>query len=60
LRIAKCRSFRALVERVPDRIRKRVLQRPEVFGALADCDDKTLGKVMVAIGKKAKRKIDKR
>ena len=31
-----------LAERVPDRIRKRVLQRPEVFGALADCDDKTL------------------
>lgn len=45
-----------LAERVPDRIRKRVLQRPEVFGALADCDDKTLDKVLGAIGGKAKKK----
>jgi transcriptional regulator with XRE-family HTH domain len=34
-----------LAERVPDRIRERVLQRPEVFTALASCDDKTLDKV---------------
>ncbi len=38
-----------LAERVPDRIRKRVLQRPEVFGALANCDDETLDKVMLAL-----------
>lgn len=44
-----------LAERVPERIRKRVLQRPEVFGALADCDDKTLDKVMGTIGGKAKK-----
>jgi len=45
-----------LAERVPDRIRKRVLQRPDVFGALANCDDKTLDRVMGTIGGKAKVK----
>ena len=41
-----------LAKRVPERIRKRVLQRPDVFGALANCDDKTLDKVMGQIGVK--------
>jgi len=45
-----------LAERVPNRIRKRVLQRPQVFGALADCDDKTLDKVMGTMGIKVKPK----
>ncbi len=35
-----------LAERVPDRIRKRVLQRPDVFGVLANCDDETLDAVL--------------
>ena len=35
-----------LAKRVPERIRKRVIQRPDVFGALANCDDKTLDKVL--------------
>lgn len=39
-----------LAKRVPERIKRRVLQRPDVFGALADCDDKTLDKVMAEIG----------
>ena len=39
-----------LAKRIPERIRKRVLQRPEVFGALAACDDKTLDKVLGQIG----------
>ncbi len=39
-----------LAERVPERIRRRVLQRPDVFGALANCDDKTLDKVLGTIG----------
>lgn len=43
-----------LAERVLERIRKRVLQRPEVFGALADCDDKMLDKVLGTIGGKVK------
>jgi transcriptional regulator with XRE-family HTH domain len=38
-----------LAKRVPERIRKRVLQRPDVFGALAECDDKTLDRVMGTI-----------
>ena len=41
-----------LAKRVPERIRKRVLQRPDVFGALANCDDKTLDKVLGQIGVK--------
>lgn len=52
-----------LAKRVPERIKRRVLQRPDVFGALADCDDMTLDKVMTGIGqapkprKPAKRKV---
>ena len=42
-----------LAERVPERIRSRVLERPEVFTALAECDDKTLDKVLGQIGKNA-------
>jgi len=45
-----------LAERVPDRIRRRVLERPDVFGALASCDDKTLDKVMGTIGGNATKK----
>jgi transcriptional regulator with XRE-family HTH domain len=39
-----------LAERVPDRIRRRVLQRPDAFGKLASLDDKTLDAVLVQIG----------
>ena len=45
-----------LAERVPERIRQRVLQRPDVFGALANCDDKMLNKLIGLIGVKAKTK----
>lgn len=45
-----------LAERVPDRIRLRILERPDVFGALANCDDRTLDKVMGAIVGNAMRK----
>jgi HTH-type transcriptional regulator, competence development regulator len=50
-----------LAKRVPERIKRRVLQRPDVFGALADCDDMTLDKVMTGIGQAPKpRKATKR
>jgi hypothetical protein len=42
-----------LAERVPEHIRNRVLERPDVFGALANCDDKMLDKVMGQLAKKA-------
>jgi HTH-type transcriptional regulator, competence development regulator len=45
-----------LAKRVPERIRKRVVQRPDVFGALANCDDKTLDKLMGQIGQEARKK----
>jgi HTH-type transcriptional regulator, competence development regulator len=43
-----------LAQRIPERIKERVLQRPDAFGALADCDDKTLDKLLGTIGVKAK------
>lgn len=38
-----------LAERVPESVRKRVLERPDVFRALAKCDDRTLDRVAKAI-----------
>ena len=45
-----------LADKVPDGIRKRIRERPEVFGALASCDDATLDRVMVQISRKPARK----
>ena len=45
-----------MAKRIPDRIRSRVLQRPDVFGALAECDDRTLDKVLGQIKRKATSK----
>jgi HTH-type transcriptional regulator, competence development regulator len=39
-----------LAEKIPDRIRKRVLQRPDAFRTLATLDDKALDAVLVRIG----------
>lgn len=38
-----------LAEKVPEVIRKRFQQRPDVFTALATCDDKTLDRVMTEV-----------
>jgi HTH-type transcriptional regulator, competence development regulator len=38
-----------LAEKIPERIRRRVLERPEVFRALALCDDKTLDRVLAVL-----------
>lgn len=51
-----------LAERVPERIKRRALKRPDAFDALAECDDKTLDKLMAQIGRsplqrKAAKKI---
>lgn len=40
-----------LSERVPNRIRRRILQRPDVFSALAECDDTTLDEMLTKINK---------
>ena len=39
-----------LAKRIPEPVRKRVLQRPDAFCAFATCDDATLDKLMVKIG----------
>lgn len=39
-----------LAEKVPERIRKRVLERPDVFGTLADLDDGALDRVLAEAG----------
>lgn len=44
-----------LAKRVPERIRRRVLQRPDVFRKLAECDDRTLDRFMTEIGQTVKR-----
>jgi transcriptional regulator with XRE-family HTH domain len=45
-----------LAQKVPDPIRQRVLERPEVFTALAYCDDELLDKVMGTISGQVKLK----
>ena len=39
-----------LAEIVPDRIRKRVLERPDAFGRFAELDDKTIDKLLAVLG----------
>lgn len=39
-----------LAKRIPEPVKKRVLQRPDAFCAFATCDDATLDKLMVEIG----------
>jgi transcriptional regulator with XRE-family HTH domain len=43
-------EFLLLAEKVPDRIRKRVLERPDAFGRLAGLDDETLDRLVAQIG----------
>lgn len=43
-----------LAKRVPEAIRQRVLERPDVVRVLATCDDKTLDRVMSEIGQNPK------
>ena len=50
-----------LAKRIPEPVKKRFLQRPDAFRAFATCDDATLDKLMVQIGKAPKpRKATKR
>jgi transcriptional regulator with XRE-family HTH domain len=39
-----------LAEKIPEPIRKRVLQRPDAFRTFATCDDETLDRLMVEVG----------
>jgi transcriptional regulator with XRE-family HTH domain len=48
-----------LAEKIPEPVRARVLQRPDAFLAFADCDDKTLDKLMTEIGQTPKVSIRK-
>lgn len=43
-----------LAKRIPEPVKKRVLQRPDAFCAFATCDDATLDKLMVQIGETPK------
>src|SRR5438477_11862479 len=38
-----------LAQKVPDRIRKRVLERPDAFGRLAGLDDEALDRLLAQI-----------
>src|SRR4051794_13490658 len=49
-----------LARRIPEPVKKRVLQRPDAFCAFAGCDDETLDKLMTEIGKTPRpRKVPK-
>lgn len=48
-----------LAKKVPAKIKERVFQRPEIFAALAECDDKTLDKMMSQIGGRPRRRKSK-
>lgn len=39
-----------LAEKIPEKIKRRVLQRPEAFSRLADLDDGKLDEVLKALG----------
>jgi len=45
-----------LAKKVPAKIKERVFERPEVFAAFADCDDKTLDSLMSQIGEDRPRR----
>ena len=38
-----------LAEKIPEKIKRRVLQRPEAFSKLADLDDRKLDEVLRAL-----------
>ena len=39
-----------MADKIPAAIRKRIRERPDVFRALANCDDTTLDRVLVQLG----------
>lgn len=45
-----------LAERVPDRIRKRILQKPELFSLLADCRDDLLDRLLIQLRRAVPKK----
>ena len=44
-----------LSDRVPDALRQRIRERPEIFNAVADLDDKSMDQLMQQIARKRKR-----
>ena len=49
-----------LAKKIPEPVRKRVLQRPDAFLAFAACDDVTLDRLMTEIGQTPKSPSRKR
>jgi hypothetical protein len=41
-----------LAKRIPDRMKKRILERPDAFRRLTELDDKALNRVLEGLGKK--------
>jgi len=46
--------FRA--KKIPSHIRRRVLERPDAFGRLADLDDASLNKLLIGLDRPARRR----
>jgi transcriptional regulator with XRE-family HTH domain len=45
-----------LAEKIPESVRVRVLQRPDAFRAFAACDDETLDRLLIQIGRRQGRR----
>lgn len=41
-----------LAKRIPEPVKRRILQRPDAFLAFADCDDATLDRLLAEIGQR--------
>jgi transcriptional regulator with XRE-family HTH domain len=48
-------ELRLLAKRIPDRVKRRVLQRPDAFLAFAACDDATLDRLLAELGHSPRR-----
>jgi transcriptional regulator with XRE-family HTH domain len=40
-----------MAKKIPERIKKRVLERPDAFGRFAELDDETLDRLLAEVGK---------
>lgn len=48
-----------LAEKIPERIRQRVLDRPEVFSQLAELDDATMDRFLAQVQRSSRRQAQK-
>jgi len=52
-------ELRLLAKRIPERVKRRVLQRPDAFLRFAACDDATLDRLLTELGQSPRRSARK-